>query len=177
MPEHNKSKDVLIGIMTIAMVVIGIVVYQTGYKSSPKTGGASQTLNISPTKVHSVLGTVEQISGQEITLKDFRKSMSAVSNSASQSARIIVTVNQLTIMQRLSFKDQATIAKEMDDFIKNIQKIQAQSPSAPPSPPEPFSLVNITLGDIHVGDVLIASSVEDISALTTFTATKIEIRK
>lgn len=31
MPEHNRTKDVLIGVMVVAMIVIGIIVYQTGH--------------------------------------------------------------------------------------------------------------------------------------------------
>lgn len=177
MSEHKGTVTVLIGVMTIAMIVTGILVVSLIiHKVSLVPGTVSQTQNILPIDVRGVLGTVEKISGQEITLKDFRKSMTATSSPVSQSARMTVLVDQSTVIQRLVYKDATTIAKESADFYKNIQKIQTQNSPTPPRPPEPFSLEKIVLGDIHIGDVLTAYSGEDISELMTFTATKIEVR-
>ncbi|HQT83075.1 MAG TPA: hypothetical protein PLW99_02925 [Candidatus Paceibacterota bacterium] len=166
--------------MTIAMIVIGILmVYLINHKVSLVVETVSQTQNIPPvppTEVHRVLGIVEKVSGREVTLKDFRKISSVVSAESDQSARMIVLVNQSTVIERFTYKDAAVLNAELDAFYKNIQEAQAQSPSVPPMPPEPFTLENITVSDIKIGDRVIASFAEDVAHLTTGTATKIEIQ-
>lgn len=140
-------------------------------QSQPQTAPS-----VPPTEVRRVLGTVEQISGQEITLKDFRKISSIVSTTSGQSDRIVVGVDQSTLIERLTHKDAAVFSAELDAFYKNIQKAPAQNPSTSPASPVPFTLEKITIGDIKVGDSITASFAEDIANLTTFTATKIEIQ-
>jgi len=180
MPGHNRTKDVLIGIMTIAMIAIGIfMVSLINHKVIVVLGTVSQTQDIPlvpPTEVHRVLGTVEKVSDQEITLKDFRKISSIVAPASDQSARMFITVNQSTRIERFVYKDVAILNAELNAFYKNIQKIQTQNPSAPPTPPEPFTFEKVALSDIKIGDHVTVSFAEDIANLATFTATKIEIR-
>jgi hypothetical protein len=172
MPERNKTKDVLIGVMTVAMIgIIAFAVSQISYK----TGTVSQTQTAQLAQSHAVLGTVEQISGQEITLKDFRKISNTGASSVDQLERIVVTVNQTTIIERVTRKDRIVFSKELDAFGEK-QAQGAQSTSTPLTPPEPFTLEKITLSDIKVGDSIVASSAEDISKLSTFTATTIAIQ-
>jgi hypothetical protein len=180
MPEHKGTINVLIGVMTIAMIVISIlVVYLINHKVSFVSGTVSQTQNIPPvppTEVRRVFGTVEKVSDREITLKDFRKISSVVTAVSDKSARMVIGVDQSTLIERLTHKDAAVFSAELDAFYKNIQKIQAQNLSTPPIPPVSFTLEKVALGDIKVGDRVTASFAEDIANLSTPTATKIEIQ-
>ena len=177
MPENHKIISAIISFVVALVVVVCVVVaYQYGYKNGLSKTSLSKTQNM-PLESRLVLGTVEKISGQQITLKDFRKVPIAIS--ADQSARMIIVVDQNTIVERLVQKDSATINKEIAAFTEKVQKLQAQGAqgtTTPLTPPEPFTREKLTLGDIKVGDTLAAFASEDIAKLTSFTATKIDIQ-
>lgn len=61
MLEHNRTKDVLIGVMAVAMIVIGVVVYQIGYRTSLSNTVASSTDTSTPAFVTIKSNTVEGI--------------------------------------------------------------------------------------------------------------------
>jgi hypothetical protein len=118
-----------------------------------------------------VLGTVDSISGKEITLKEVKRIPDTASGAVSQS--VTVTVESSTVIERLVAKDPAVLQKEQDAFMK---KVQAQGPGDSIVPPEPFTRTKITLDAIKAGDVVVASSNQDISKLTAFTATRIDVQ-
>lgn len=167
MPEYNGSKNILIGAMTIAMIVIIIT-----FVVSQISGTVSQTQTAQLVQVHAVLGTVEKISGQEITLKDVKKILNTGGAPIDWVARMVITVDQSTVVERFMRKDMLVFAKELDAFSQN----KARSTSTPPKPPAPYTLGKVTFSDIKVGDIVTVSSLKDIATLTTFTATTIAIQ-
>lgn len=179
LPTSNPNQKVLsIGIIVAVCVLVGSSygAYQIGYGNGAGTKTASQTQNAALTESRLVLGTVEKVSGQQITLKDFRK-IPIITDSTDQSARMSVTVDQNTIIERLVQKDSATISKERDAFLKKIQAQGAfSSTTAMLQPPEPFTREKLTLGDIKVGDTLAVFAAEDIAKLTVFTAARVEVQ-
>ncbi|MDO8565578.1 MAG: hypothetical protein Q7S04_00115 [Candidatus Moranbacteria bacterium] len=186
--QSSRPLKVALSVLCVVMLAVlvlvilgenGVLGKKTVITQPAVTTSQSQPQTVQPvppTEVRRVLGTVEKVSGQEIMLKDFRKISSIVTAVSDQSERMFVTVDQSTIIERFTYKDATTIAKEQDAFVKNIQEIQRQNPSVPPTPPEPFTFEKITLSDIKIGDKVMASFGEDISNLATFTATKIEVR-
>ena len=140
-----------------------------------------ETKNTQPVSMETqqVLGIVEKISGQEITLKDVKKSTNTENTNLSavnQELQAVVIVNQSTIIEILSYKDGATITRESDADHESAQKIQAQNSSlTPPVPPNPFTREKITLSDVRSGDVVSVTAVEDLLIANQFTATKIVV--
>lgn len=128
-----------------------------------------------PAEVHTVSGTVEKISGQEITLKDFIEISKTSDVSVSQLAQIAVTVDQSTIIERLVHKDLMAFSKELDAFGER-QTQEAQNSTTPSAPPEPFTREKIALEDIKLGDIMVTSFILGATTSTTFTATKIDIQ-
>jgi hypothetical protein len=170
-PTSNPNQKVLItGIIVAVCILVGstFVAYQIGYGNGSGTKTVSQTQNNAQpvlTESRLVIGTVEKVSGQEITLTNFKRVPDFTASSTSQAGSIVITIDQSTVIERLIQKDIAVISKE-----------RALSTSTPLTPPEPFTRVKITLGDIKVGDVLAVTSAEDISKLAAFTATKVEVQ-
>lgn len=177
-PSTSNQGTLIIKIVVAIGVVAGIsfVAYQIGYGNGVGTKDVSQTESTLPIESRLVIGTVEKISSQKITIKDFRK-IPIVASSTDQSARMTVVANVTTIIERLIQKDIAVINKERDAFLKEIEAQGAySSTTAMIQPPTPYTLTKITLSDIKVGDTVSAFAAEDISKLTTFTATKIDIQ-
>lgn len=176
MYDRKNIVNVLIMVMTVAMVVASVFIeYQVGYGRGVGTR-MSQLSDVSsvssiPTESHMVVGTVERISGQKITIKDFQKIPNIVAN---QPGRLIVVANQVTNIERFVQKDAATVKNDLATFSEKLKRTQNLTIAM--TPPEPFIRKKILLNDIHVGDIVIVSAVEDISNLATFTATEIDIK-
>lgn len=129
-----------------------------------------------PIETHQVLGVVEKISSQEITLKDVTKSMNANSGAENQEARMIVMVDQSTTMERLSYKDGSTITRESDVAHEGAQENQVQGLLlTPPAPIEPFTREKITLSDIRTDDVVSVAASGGVLTGNQFVATEIVV--
>lgn len=179
-PSPNKNA-LIIGAVIAVCVLVGssYTAYQIGYGRGVGTKTVSQTQNALLTESRLVLGTVGKISGQEVTLTNFRKVPDVTGNPTGQTGSMVVTVDQSTIIDRLVQKDSTTISEEIAAFTEKVQKSQAQgvlSSTTPVTPPEPFTRVEITLNDIKVGDTIAVFAGGDISKSTTFTAARIEIQ-
>ena len=179
-PPSNPSQRVFIIGAVIAVCVIAgssYASYQFGYGRGLATGSLSQTQDVVTTvpEVRAVMGTVERISGQEITLKDFKMIPSADS-STDRDGRMIVSVNQTTLLQRFSQKDAATLKSDQVAFDAQVKAQGTQNTATPLTPPSLFTAEKITLSSVKVGDFIVVYSAEDISKVTTFAATKIDVQ-
>ncbi|MDP3957255.1 MAG: hypothetical protein Q8Q10_02020 [bacterium] len=182
--QSSRTLKVALSVLCVAMLaVLALVILGEndllGKKAlAPQpttTTSQSQPQSAQPipaTEVRRVFGTVEKISGNEITLKDVKKILNTGAKPVNQSAQTVITVDQATVVERYMRKDMLVFGKELDDFAQN----RDQSASTPPRPPVPFTLEKVTLSDIKVGDIITASSLKDIATLTTFTATTIAIQ-
>lgn len=157
-PTSNSNKNVLaIGVIVAVLVIAGssYAAYQFGYGRGVN---AFQTQSVA-IPVRTVFGTVEKISGQEITLSHFMR-VPSFAASTSPSATMTITVDQATVLERVTLKD--------------LSAVKAQG--ATPAPTEPYTIEKITLDDIKVGGVITAFASGDISNVTAFTATKIDLQ-
>jgi len=178
MPSTFNKRTVIVAVLVL--IVVAFAAYQIGYGNGAGTKTASQTQSTTPVmESHLVLGTVEKISGQEITLKNFQKIPNIAASSTGQAAPMVVVVDQSTIIERLVQKDIATINREKAAFLDEMTKLQAQgalSSATPIAPPESFTREKLTLNDIKAGDTITAFADGDISKVTTFTAAKIDVQ-
>jgi hypothetical protein len=65
MPERNKTKDILIGVMAVAMIVIGVVVYQTSLSNTVASSTDTSTPAFVTIKSNTVEGIVTEIISPE----------------------------------------------------------------------------------------------------------------
>ena len=169
----TSNQVIRAGIAVCVLAGASFAAYQVGYEKGAGIQGGFQTRNGQPaaTGIHMVFGMVDSVSGKEITLKDVKRIPDTASGTISQP--VVVTVDFSTIIERLVAKDSAVLQKEQDVFMK---KVQAQGPGDSLVPPEPFVRTKITLDAIKAGDFIVASSNQDISKLTAFTATRIDVQ-
>jgi len=159
----------------VVLAGIGFFVYQAGYTSGTGSTG-TQNVSLELATVNTVVGTVESISGQEVTLQNAKR---IPEGSADKLGTVVVMVDSATVIERLVQKDVAILNKEMATFIEASKKSQTQTVSAGAAavvPPEPFTRKEITIGDIKVGDILVAHSAVSLPELSAFTATRIEVQ-
>lgn len=129
-----------------------------------------------PIKVHHVLGVVEKVSGDEVTVKDVRKILDTAASTEPQEAHMVVSIDGLTLIERLIYKDGATIMKEAEVIYESAQEIQTQNQSVtPPATPDPFTREKITVSDITLGDAISVTATEDIQTPNWFIATEIVV--
>lgn len=177
-PPHNSGKvgvvEIIIALFVV--VILALVAYLTaGTGNGIKTGGPQPP----STAQNMLVGTVEKISGQEITLNNVKKLPEIIPATAAQSENVIVSVDQATRIERFVTKDGAVLTREQTAYsaaAANLQAQGAESTTTPLRPPEPFTRVGIALTDVRVGDVIVASSNDDISKASAFTATMIEVQ-
>lgn len=121
-------------------------------------------------------GMVDKISGNEITINNFR----GISGDASNNQQgVVVEVDKNTTIESLTPKDSATLKKEQVAFAEKIKKLEdsgIQISTEASLPPESVTRKKISLSDIKAGDNVIVYANEDISKLAKFTATKIEVQ-
>jgi len=173
----TSNQIVRVGVVLFVLAGVGLSGYQIGYRNG--AGGVSpQAQNgrlpaVSESRM--ILGTVDKISGQEITLKDVRRISDTSPGAVGKS--VTVTVVSSTIIERLVLKDAATLKKEQDAFSKELQAKGANDPTNSMVPPEPFTRTKIAFSDIKAGNFLVVSSDQDLSKLSAFTATRIDVQE
>lgn len=139
----------VIGTAIAACAVAGacFVTYEARYGSSLGMAAALRAENATSTESHMAIGTVERISAQKITVKNFQKIPTGF---PSESTRMIVAVNPATGITRIAQKSAAT-----------------KSGSS--------SREKTVLSSIQVGALIMVYTDENISRLNTFTAMRIDI--
>ncbi len=172
----TSNQIIKIGIAVLVLAGVSFVAYQIGYGNGAGTKSTSQPQNGQPVvaQTNMLFGTVDKISGQELVLKDVKRILDTTSGTSSQT--VAVSIDSSTIIERLVPKDVATLKKEQDAFSKELQAQGAVGPTNSIVPPEPFIRTKIAFSDIKVGDSLVVSSNQDLSKLTAFTATQIDVQ-
>jgi len=169
----------LIGLVAVVVLAgASFASYQAGFDRGAGGDGLFQAQGgeTAPATANIALGTVEKISGQDITLKDVKRIPETPASTANQSSTVVVTVGQATVIERLVQKSVTVLNKEMAAYSETSEKLQAQGAVDIPAPPEPFTREKIALKDIQTGDTLVAFSAGDISTLSAFTTTRIEVQ-
>jgi len=166
------SQIVRIGV-ALGLLLAVFVAYQVGYWNGAGVDGIAKMQGGQPAVMESrmLFGTIDKVDGKELTLKDVQRIPGSASDATDT---VTVTVDSATVIERLVPKDSATLKKEQADFSKKAETQQDSIESL--VPPEPFTRVKITLSDLKVGDFVVASSNQDLSKLSAFTATRIDVQ-
>ena len=166
-------------VVLVALVVVGFVSWQLGYKEGISKGGLpGQLTGLSPQsfEMRGTSGIVEKIGNSDITIKTFTQGLSGENNLSSR----VVLITQDTIIERLTQKDTETINKEQAVFMGKMKKSQTSigvpADTELPLPPEPFTREKISLKDIKVGDNAIVTADENIATKSRFTAKNISVQ-
>ncbi len=173
MPERNKTKDVLIGVMTTAMiVVIVLVAYQNRYGNGVETKTMSpQTTPLQTVKLvepKSIMGKIVSITGATIVVQ-------TTEVGSTQTISRQVLTNTATVFERVIPKDEKIYQSEMNVFNAKTKTTQVSSTSSSGEIPVPFTLQEISLADLRPGDAVAVTSAEDILTANQFMATGITI--
>ncbi|MDD2657400.1 MAG: hypothetical protein PHD04_01910 [Candidatus Pacebacteria bacterium] len=159
-----------VGIVVVALTIVGFGAYQIGYKNGAGSGGETQD-GSSVVEAHTLLGTVEKTSGQTVTLNNVRRVTQAADSAKAET--VVITIDSSTDIERLVLKDATVLSKEMAAFTKKLQGVSGTA--ATMVQPDPFVHQKIALSDIKIGETLSVSSSENIAKSTAFTATQIAV--
>jgi hypothetical protein len=184
----SLNKIVLV-VVACSLIAVAFFSYQVGYFNGSGTVAttvqkqdAAPALPVGSPVLESrmVMGVVDGISDQKITLKNFQKLPPVgVPKSSDEDKRMTAIVIDTTVIEKIGQKDIKVIQEEQAAFTKKMQEQAGKAPEAgvlPIVPPEPFTREKITLQDIKSGDSITVFAGEDISKLDEFTASRIEIR-
>lgn len=146
--------------------------YQTGFDAAKNRvlGSPMGMMLRSPDDIHSLSGTVTAVSGNSVTIHT--QSAYPFDDPSLDDRTVLVTAE--TKVFKLSQKDPKAMQAEMDAFMKTMQS--GKLASQPTMPPEPFTRISATVADIAVGDTLSVTTVENIKATKTFSASEIQIQ-
>ena len=164
-------------VLTLVLVGASYAAYQFGYQRGLGMSSLSQARDGQPasTETRMLFGTVGSISGNEIALKDVKRIPGVASGQNVQSASVVVTIGQTTVVERLIQKSAALISAELSAYSRSLKK-ELSTSTASAVPPEPFTRQAISLSNVKVGDYVVVISDQDISTLNAFTATRIEVQ-
>lgn len=166
------SQIVRIGVALVLLLAM-FVAYQVGYWNGAGIDGIAKMQGGQPSATESrmLFGTIDKVDGKDLTLKDVQRIPSSASGAADT---VTVTIDSVTVIERLVSKDSATLEKEQAAFMKKVETQQGSTESI--VPPEPFTRVKIALSDLKAGDFVVVSSNQDLSKLSAFTATRIDVQ-
>ncbi len=140
----NAKYTVLI---ILAVLLIGLFMFWQPYGKQqgsstlpPLVPSQSEQQTAVSSGSQTLLGTIQGIQGQIITLAP----------DSGSSASVTVAVDQATTFRQAIRKDQATLQKELAAFNAELEKSGADSKTL--VPPSPFIMKNITLQDLKKGD-------------------------
>jgi len=163
----------MIGLSLLVGGTIGYV--SAGYQYAAKLAKI-QSAFPSPAIMTSVVGTIQGVSGNTITLKS--SSMDPFENIPT--VRTITVTNATKIVKNES-KDMKVFAQEMDVYQKSVLKPVSASASTSPAaagmitPPLPFTEATVSISDLKVGDMITVDAGKDVKTQASFEAVKISL--
>lgn len=166
------SQIIRIGVALVLLLAV-FVAYQVGYWNGTGIDGIAkmQDGQSVATESRMLFGTIDEVDGKELTLKDVKRIPGSASDATDT---VTVTVDSATVIERLVPKDSATLEKEQAAFLKSVETQQGSTESI--VPPEPFTRTKVAFSSLKAGDFVVVSSNQDLSKLSVFTATRIDVQ-
>ena len=170
------NKNTLISIL-VAIGVGGAAGYAVAsYQYAAKLNTIREAFP-APAELTSIVGTIQSVSGDIITLKSV-PSMNPLEELPAVST---ITVTSATTIEKLEPKAMNVLAQQMDAYQKAIQKSEPAGTSTASAingvltPPLPFLETPLALADLKAGDMITVEAGKDIKMETSFEAVKISV--
>ena len=172
----------IIVLVAIAVVVGCLLGYTFGYSRGSKAVVASYTGKVaevskffpSSQEVFSLSGKIKNIKNDVITIDADPITINPFLKENYPSVRQI-TVNNSTLITKIEQKNLQTFQKEMLAYQKLMQQNSVKETSIVNLLPKQFSENKMALSDLVAGDTITVAASSNISAATSFTATKIQL--
>jgi hypothetical protein len=178
---HHFNTLGAIGIVLLILIGIGggwSVGYQSGNEKGYEKGYGEATFSAeakledyqmtrAPALSRSVSGTIERVEGNTLYVK-----IPDVNPIKGTTERILaVKVNDSTVIEQTSPKEETVFRGEMDDFLS--ASASRTSSSTGLKPPTPFILSTVLVTDLRLGQTLSITATEDIGKANEITAASI----
>jgi len=191
--SSEKSKHVVCIGISVVVFILGILVGALVFKGSMKTSEGIKTDNtfqagwdaakkrlseserfgsmaVGPTDVRSLSGVVQLVEGNKISIK-----ISPLEPLADPNLDIRIVVAASTTITRNVPRDAATVQKEMDAFLKSMEKPLLPGKEKPQPPVSTIKEIG-KVSDIKVGDTLVVIAGENIKESKEFNVISIDIQ-
>ncbi len=154
--------------LILALVFLGLVYWYVSVPQGamrpppPLPGGASSPQ--SGAGLWTMLGTVESVDGDMVTIETMPSSKGAAAQKRS------IDIGSSTVIERVVLKDQAELQKEFAEFSAQ------EKDGTKAAPPPPFLKKTITLAELKKGDCVIVTLGEAAGAAARPTATVVIVQ-